>query len=167
MLEIYFLHVFLFRLQHWISPLSQLVAELVLGKIWPSVVFTGVPETLANHWLPTGSIPPRVFYNRGVAVFSHVALHNFPCFQEGHIPLVFHLNYFLFFFVSIARSCVSRMLLSAVCTCNFFQAIFLHMVQVLFTTCLSSSKSFSMVSIFLAFEAPQGSWMYFSTLSRQ
>ena len=44
--------VFLFELQQWISPHSQLVAELVLGKFHPSVVFSGAPETLANHWLP-------------------------------------------------------------------------------------------------------------------
>ena len=30
---------------------SQRVTELVLGKIRPSVVFSGAPETLANHWL--------------------------------------------------------------------------------------------------------------------
>ena len=44
--------MFLFELEHWISPHSQLVAELVLGKIHPNVVFSGAPETLANHWLP-------------------------------------------------------------------------------------------------------------------
>ena len=52
----------LFGLQHLISPHSQPVAELVLGKIRPSVVFSGAPETLANHSLPTGSISPRMFY---------------------------------------------------------------------------------------------------------
>ena len=44
---------------------------------------------------------------------------------------------------------------------KFFQAIFLHMVWILFATfgtCLSSSIGFPVVSIFLAFEAPQGSW---------
>ena len=46
----------------WISPHSQLVAELVFGKIRPSVVFSGAPETLTNHWFPTWSIFPRVFY---------------------------------------------------------------------------------------------------------
>ena len=45
--------MFLFGLQHLISPHSQLVAELVLGKIQASVVFSGAPKTLANHWLPT------------------------------------------------------------------------------------------------------------------
>ena len=44
--------MFLFELQHWISPHLQLVAELVLGKIHPNVVFSGAPETLVNHWLP-------------------------------------------------------------------------------------------------------------------
>ena len=74
---------------------------------------------------------------------------------------MFRLKYFLSFFVNIARTCVSRMIISAVCTSNFFQAIFLRMVRVLFPafgTCLSSSTGFSVVSIFLAFEAPQESW---------
>ena len=61
MLEWKIVHVFLFGLQHWISPHSQPVAELVLGKILPSVVLSGAPETLANRSLPTGSITPRVF----------------------------------------------------------------------------------------------------------
>ena len=45
---------FLLRLPHWISPHSQLVDELV--------IFSGAPETLPNHSLPTGSISPQVFY---------------------------------------------------------------------------------------------------------
>ena len=68
-------------------------------------------------------------------------------------------QYFLFFFVNIGRPCVSRMILSTVSTCNFFQAIFLHVVWVLFTafhTCLSSSTGFPVVSIFLTFKALQG-----------
>ena len=44
--------MFLFELQHWISPHSQLVADLVLGKIHRNVVFSGAPETLTNHCLP-------------------------------------------------------------------------------------------------------------------
>ena len=55
-------YMFLFGLQLWISPHSQPIAELVLGKIWPRVVFLGAPNTLANHSLPTGSISPQVFY---------------------------------------------------------------------------------------------------------
>ena len=97
--------------------------------------------------------------NRSVAVFSHEAPYNFPCFQEGHIPLVFHLKYFFFFFVNIAKSCIGQLILSAVCTSNLFQAIFLQVVQVLFTafgTHQLSSTGFPVVSIFLAFEAPQG-----------
>ena len=53
------------------------------------------------------------------------------------------------------------MTLSAVCTSNFLQAIFLHVVQVLFTafgTCVSSSTGFPVASIFLTFEASQGRW---------
>ena len=124
---------FLFGLQHWISPHSQPVAELVLGKIRPSVVFSGSPEILANHSLLTGSISPRVFYigcirsscNRGITVFSHVAPYSFPYFKKGYISFVFHLKYFLFFFVNITRSS-------------------------------SPSTGFTVVSIFLAFEVPQG-----------
>ena len=165
--------MFLFGLQHWISPHSQLVAELVLVKIRTRVVFSGAPETLANHSLSTGSISTQVFYicclhcfyrtpcNRCVVIFSVKGPNNFPCFQEGHIPLVFNLNCFFFFFVNNARSCVIGMILSAVCTSNFFQAIFLHVVRVHFIgfrTCLLSSTGFHVVSIFLAFETPQGSW---------
>ena len=98
--------------------------------------------------------------NRGVAVFSHVGSYNFPCFKDGYISLVFHLKYFLFSFVNIARSWVSRMTL-VVCTSNLFQAIFLHVIRVFFTafgTCLSSSTGFPLVSTFLAFEAPHGRW---------
>ena len=151
------------------SPHSQLVAELVVGKIQPSVVFSGTLKL----WPIIGFQMDQFLYeysifvvligcicppcNRGIAVFFHVAPYNFLCFQKGHIPLVFHLKYFLFFSVSIARPCVSQMILLAVCTSNFFQAIFLHVVQVL-CTCLSSSTDFPVVSIFLAFEAPQENW---------
>ena len=172
MLEWLILCVFLFGLQHWISPHSQLVAELELGKIQPSVVFSGAPETLTNHSLPTGSISPWVFYisgfigctlppcNRAGAIFSYVGPNNFPCFHERRIPLVFHLKYFLLVFVKVARCCVSQMIL-AVCTLNLFKALFLQVVRVLFTTfvtCMSSSTDFPVVSIFLAFEAPQWCW---------
>ena len=44
-----------------LSPF-QIVAELVFGKIRPSVVFSGAPESLANHWFPIWSISPRMFY---------------------------------------------------------------------------------------------------------
>ena len=43
----------------------------------------------------------------------------------------------------------------------FFYAIFLHLVRVLFTalgTCLFSPTSFSVVFIFLTFQAPKGCW---------
>ena len=94
--------------------------------------------------------------NRGAAVFSYVAHCNFPCFQEGHIPLVFHLKYFLF--VNIIRSYISWMILSVVCTFNLLQAIFLRVLQVLFTTfgtCLSSS---SLWCPCLAFEGTRVHW---------
>ena len=147
----------------------QLVAELVLGKIQLSVVFSGAPETLAYHWLLTGSISPRMFYiccihppcNRGIAIFSHDGSYNFSCFQEGCIPLALHLNYFFFFLVTITRSYISLMILLAVCTCNFFQAVLLHVVRVLFIesgSCLSSSTGFPEESVFLAFEAPLRCW---------
>ena len=100
-------------------------------------------------------------YNRGVTVFAHVGTYYLPSFQKRHILLVFHFKYLFFFFVGIARSCISRVILSAIHTFRFHQAIFLHMVRVLFTafgTCVSSSIGFSVVSILLAFEAPQWSW---------
>ena len=80
---------------------------------------------------------------------------------SSHIPLVFHLSYLLFFFVHTTRSYVSRMILSAVGTSNFIDAIFLHMVLVLstsFDTCVSTSTGFPVESIFLAFQTSQGCW---------
>ena len=87
------------------SPIPLLSWCLV--KFSQVKVFSGAPETLANHSLPTGPISPRVFYsgclncihrpcNRGVAVFSHVRPYNFPCFQVGYIPLGFNLKYIFF-----------------------------------------------------------------------
>ena len=99
--------------------------------------------------------------NGGVAALSHIAPYNSPRFQKGNISLVFDLNNFFFFLVNSTRSCVSRMIVLAVCTSNFFYTIFLCMVLVLFTAfgaCLSSSTGFPVVSKFLIFEAPQGSW---------
>ena len=95
-------YVFLFGLQHWISPHSQFFAELVLGKIRPSEFFSGVSETLGNPSLPTESISLWVFYicclhwlysppppcNRGVAAFSHVCPYNFP-FKKNIFLLCF------------------------------------------------------------------------------
>ena len=96
-----------------------------------------------------------------LSCFSHVAPINVPCLQKGHFPLVFHFNYFLFFFVNIERFCISRMILLADCTCNFFQAVSLHMVRVLFTAFgvyLSSSTGILWCPYFLAFETPPWSW---------
>ena len=167
MLEWYILCVFLFELQHWIALHSQLVAELELGKICPSVVFSGAPETLANYSHPTRSISPQAFY---ICCFDWLYL---PFVQQRHscfllcrslqfslLPRRTHSScispqVFPFLFVNIARSCVSRMILSAVCSLNFHQAIFLQVVQVLFTafgTCLLSSTGFPVAFIFLAFE---------------
>ena len=133
----------------------------MLLKLWPIIGFQ-LDQFL--HVCPIfvvviGSIRPPC--NGGVAAFTHIAPNNSSCFQEGHISLAFNLNYFFFFLVNSASSCVRRMILLAVCTSNFFQAIFICMVRVLFTsfgTCLSSSTGFPGVSKFLTFEAPQGSW---------
>ena len=69
-------------------------------------------------------------------------------------------KYLFFFFVGFTGSCVSWVILSAVHTSCFLQGIFLHMVWVHFTAfgrCVSSCTGFSVVSILLAFEAPQWS----------
>ena len=133
----------------------------MLLKLWPIIGFqlNQFLHKFSISVILIGCIHPLC--NRSIAAFSHVGSYNFPCFQEGHISLVFQLKYFLFFFVNIARSCISQVILLAVCTSNFFQAIFLHVVWVLFTTfgtCQSSSTGFPVVFIFLAFKAPQGSW---------
>ena len=78
-----------------------------------------------------GSIRP--LHHRGVAAFSHKAPYNSPCFQEGHIPIVFRIDIFFFFLVNSARSCVSRMILLAVCLKEIRCTIFLHVVRILFT----------------------------------
>ena len=129
-----------------------------LLKLWPIIGFQldQFLHKCSIFGVVIGSIRPPS--NGGVAAFSHIAPYNSPSFQEGNIPLVFHLNYFFFFLVNSTSSCVSRMILLAVSTMNFFQAIFLCMVQVLFTafgTCLSSSTGFPEVFKFLTFEAPQ------------
>ena len=74
---------------------------------------------------------------------------------------MFHFKYFLYFFVNITRSCQSRIILLTVYTSNFFQAIFLHVVWVLFTAfgmCVSSSTGFLVMPIFTAFKTPHGCW---------
>ena len=53
------------------------------------------------------------------------------------------------------------MVLMTVYTFHFIRALFIRVVQVFFTalrTCLLSSKDFAVMSIYLTFEAPQGSW---------
>ena len=130
----------------------------VLLKLWP-IIGLQLDQFLHKcsiFGVVIGSIRPPC--NGGVAAFSHIAPYNSPSFQEGNIPLAFKLCYFFFFLVSY---CVSRMILLAVCTCNFIQAIFLCMVRVLFpvfVTCLPSSTGFSVVSKFLTFKVPQGRW---------
>ena len=110
--------------------------------------------------------------NRGVAAFSLIDPYNFPCIQEGHISLVFHFKYFLFLFCKkIARSCVSRIILSAVCTSNFFQVIFFHVVRILFPAFgqrMSSSTCFPVVCLyFWHLKHLRGAGTYCSTLTRQ
>ena len=105
----------------------------VLLKFWPIIGFQldQFLHECSIFVVVIGSIRPPC--NRDVAALSNIAPHNSPSFQEGNIPLVFNLDYFFFFLVNSARSCVSRMILLAVCTCNFFQVIFLHVVRVRFT----------------------------------
>ena len=133
----------------------------MLLKLWPIIGFQldQFLHKCSIFGVVIGSIRPPC--NGGVAAFSHIVPYNSPSFQEGNIPLVFHLNFFFFFLVNSTSSCVSRMILWAVCTSNFFQAIFLCMVRVFFIafgTCLSSSTGFPVVSRFLTFEAPERSW---------
>ena len=99
------------------STHSQLVAELVLGKIQPSVVFSGVPETgqslassLINFSISVLYLVSSLVLSN-LRAFAHIAPYN-SSFQEGNIPLVFNLNYF--FLVNSTSSCVSRMILLAV-----------------------------------------------------
>ena len=163
--------MFLFGLQHWISPHSQPVAELVLGKIRLRVVSSGAPKTLANHSFPTGSISPQVFYICCLDWLYLLSVQQrrycfLPCrsLQISFLPGRRHSScvspqVFAFLFVNITRSCISRMILSAVCISNLLQTIFLQVVQFLFTAfgiCLLSSKGFPVVSIFFAIEVPQG-----------
>ena len=68
------------------------------------------------------------------------------------------------FFIDVARSWVNRMVLSAIWTSNFLQAIFLHMVRVLFIslgTYLSSSYSESYSDKFLFFYSKNNKWCLF------
>ena len=75
--------MFLFGLQHWISPHFQLVAKLVLSKFRPSAIFSGAPETSeiigfqldqflheCIYLLHGGRLEP---IKTGVAAFFHVA----------------------------------------------------------------------------------------------
>ena len=89
----------------WITTLdpshSLPVADLMFSEIRPSVVYSDVPETLANHLLPSGSISSRVYYivlligcirpacNRGVAVFPHLGPYYFPCSRKDTFLLCF------------------------------------------------------------------------------
>ena len=147
--------------------------------IWAGVVFSGVSETLANHWLPTLSISSGVFYICCHWFYPSSVQHRRSCFlpySSLQLSLLPGRTYsscvlpqlFLFLFVNNAWSCVRWMILSAVCTCNFFQAIFLHMVRVLFAAfcaCLSYSAGFPVVSIYI--KHLRGGGTNCSTLSRQ
>ena len=137
----------------------------MLLKLWPIIgfQFKQFLHKCSIFGVVIGSIRPPC--NGGVAVFSHIAPYN-SSFQERNIPLVFDLNYF--FWKTVQSSCLSRMILLAVCTSNFFQAIFLCLFRVLFTafgTCLSSSTGFPVVSEFLTFEAPSGELGHTAQLS--
>ena len=106
-----------------------------------------------------GSI--RLPCHRCVAAFSHIAPYNSPSFQEGNIPLVFDLNNFFFFLVNSTCSCLKEIRCVNCQLDHPAYAIFLCMDRVLFTafgTYLSPSTGFPVVSKFLTFEAPQGSW---------
>ena len=130
------------------------------------IFFTGLCSITTHHGvqlvlgLNQGGNSYALFETGIHAQYVHVGTYYFPCFQERCISLVLHHKYFFFFFVGFARSYVSRVILLGVRTSRFLQAIFLHMVQVIFTafgTCMTSSAGFPVVSIFWAFEAPQGS----------
>ena len=86
--------------------------------------------------------------NRSVAVFFHVGPYSFPWFQEEHISLVFHLKYFLFFFVNIAHLIFFKQ------SSSKWSGSF----SLPFGTCLSLCIGFPLVSLFLAFEAIQERW---------
>ena len=143
------------------------ILNLLVGRVYVISIFVGyfgqsLASSLINFStsvLYLSSLVLSALSATVIVAFSHIAPYNSSGFQERNMPLVFNLNYF--FLVSSARSCLSRMVLSAVCTSNFFQAILLNVVLVLFTafdTYLSSSTGFPVVSKFLAFEAPQRSW---------
>ena len=145
----------------------------VLGCVWSSYkcrffrCFWNFGQSFGSHW----SISPREIY------ICYLDLVYLPSLQQKHscfrpsrsllfslLPEKTHSSCVspqVFSFVGFARSCVSWVILSAVCTSSFLQAIFLHMVWdffIAFGTCMSTSKGFLVESIFLAFEAPQGSW---------
>ena len=107
---------------------SQVQVLQLFLEFWPIIRFQ-LDQFLHESSITVNFIgcihPP---YNGRIAVFAHLGTDYFPCFQEKHISLVFHLMYLFFFFVGFPRSCVSRLILSAVRTSNYLQATFLHMV---------------------------------------
>ena len=128
----------LIRTTTLISPHSQIVAELVLVKIRPRVVFAVATKC---HRLPTGSIYPQAFYTSCLHWLYSTSVQQrrswfLPCrsLQFPSLPGKTHFSSVssqVFFF--FRKHCMSWVISSAVCTSNFFQAIFLHMTQVLFT----------------------------------
>ena len=68
--------------------------------VWFYGIYTILGYLMPNHWLPTGSISPC---NRSLAAFSHVVPYNSRCIQEGQIPLVIQLNYFLLLFLQTTQ----------------------------------------------------------------
>ena len=80
--------------------------------------------------------------------------------KKDTLLLCFTSSIFFFLFCSFAMSCISRVILLAVCTSSFHQVFFLHGFLVFppaFGTCVLSSTSFPVMSIFLTFEGPQAS----------
>ena len=132
---------------------TRKVSQLLFWFLSLLVLLSNVWRLFQVHWLQLVS-PSTLCYI--VCFFTYLV--RYPFFWEKYIPLVFYLKYFLFFYENISRPCVSRMTLSVVWTSNFHQAIFLRVLFSAFGTCLSSSTGFPVVSIFSAFEAPQGRW---------
>ena len=122
----------------------------------PCAFFLGLPHWISLYlWLPFGAS-----WNSAKCTFFKSSWNFGQLFGSNWISFSTRTLYLLSF-EDVTRSWVSQMVMSGVWTTDFLWAIFLHMVRVLFTTlctCLSSSASISVVSIFLTSEATQGCW---------